>query len=514
MRSTTPAASRWRRRRRRRFHAARPYCGAHDIDRWCVGKRPRCGSAPCHVARWRTGRCRGARTGCAFRLRAPVSPLTPSRNRSCRVAGGGSGSWSNNVPFCPAPAGRRGGLELRAVGEGQRRDRLSHVIRLPRSRPEPSFNAPSAMGTPSSLSFAVVAGMPVAVVPALAVLTPSSFVRSSAVRLSLDESIEATIALRGGDVTCATSTAPAGAVPVPDEPTSTPRLRRSAASCAAALRAGSSTGVFVLADHAEPVVHRQRPERSDLAVGAVGVLPGGEVPLRVVARVVAHDPAGDPADAFGDDRVGEGLEAGGHVALRLALGLEEGHIVAGGENGIAAADEPDQSTVPSAGCRRRASGRSSQVRGSPAPPARAASRQAPIEDVALVVSDGGLLHLKTVPVPGGRVSAACGAARPLRPPPAPGPAAPTTAGSPPRHRGRRRPGAGIPARRRRRNDDGRDHGEPASTRRVVVLTPPPYGGDGGHGARGARARGRREWPTARSSGRTRARRAARHCRGR
>ncbi len=96
---------------------------------------------------------------------------------------------------------------------------------------------------------AVVAATPARVVPALAAFTPISLVSSSAVRLSLDDSIEATMACSGGDVTWAISTAPAGAVPVSEEPTSTPRVRSRSASSVAAFNAGSSTGTFRLGDH-------------------------------------------------------------------------------------------------------------------------------------------------------------------------------------------------------------------------------------------------------------------------
>ena len=91
---------------------------------------------------------------------------------------------------------------------------------------------------------------------------------------------------------------------------------------------------------AEAVVHGERTERADLAVGAVRVLPRRDVPDGVVAGVVADDPAGDPADALGDDASARAFEAGGDVTLRLGLGLEEGAVLAGGEHGIAAADQP------------------------------------------------------------------------------------------------------------------------------------------------------------------------------
>ena len=86
------------------------------------------------------------------------------------------------------------------------------MTRLPWSRPEPSLSAPSASGTPSSLSLVAIAASPAAVVPSFAALQPISLVSSSAVRLSLDESIDAHDVVQRRRRIVATSVASGGTV--------------------------------------------------------------------------------------------------------------------------------------------------------------------------------------------------------------------------------------------------------------------------------------------------------------
>ena len=279
----------------------------------------------------------------------------------------------------------------------------------------------------------------------------------------------------------ATSTAPAGAVPVPDAPTSTPR----AAQERGELRGGVAGGVVdrrlrVGGPRAEPVVHRERAERSDLAVGAVGVLPGGQVPLRVVARVVADDPAGDPADALGDDRVGERFEAGGHVALASCPAT-------GGTTRSRrwrARDRRRRRARPGRRCRRRAAAGATTLVGKVKSGPRIASAAAATSSFCVDAPMSGVSAWWAASGVVARLHDEAGAGRPARPrrappagavrrprrPPARAPAAPTTAGSsPPASRAspaRRR----NPRRRRRRTRrwPPRPRGDRPATRRVVV----------------------------------------------
>ena len=70
----------------------------------------------------------------------------------------------------------------------------------------------------------------------------------SAVRLSLDESIECTTSRSGGDDTDGDLGGVAGARAGAGRPTCTPRARSRSVSSAAALRVGSSTGTFRAGD--------------------------------------------------------------------------------------------------------------------------------------------------------------------------------------------------------------------------------------------------------------------------
>ena len=104
---------------------------------------------------------------------------------------------------------------------------------------------------------------------------------------------------------------------------------------------------------APAVVDGQRADRPDVAVGAVAVLPRGEVALRVVAGVVGDHAAGDLAYPLGDDGVGERLQRGGHVTAGLLLGLDERRVVGGGQHRVARPDQPEAVDAASSGRRRR-----------------------------------------------------------------------------------------------------------------------------------------------------------------
>ena len=88
------------------------------------------------------------------RSTTPVSPVTPSRDRSCRGSFPRAASRGTRRPVCRSTGDRETVVErgeLGSLSEGERGDEVPHVTRLPRSRPEPSFSAPSARGTPELL---------------------------------------------------------------------------------------------------------------------------------------------------------------------------------------------------------------------------------------------------------------------------------------------------------------------------------------------------------------------------
>ena len=110
---------------------------------------------------------------------------------------------------------------------------------------------------------------------------------------SLVVSIDATISRSGGDVISATSTAPAGATPCDGAPhLHAPRreqlgeLRRRVER-----RVGRGTP---RAERLVAVVHRERAERADVAVGEVARRPPAHGALLVVARVVADHAVAAP----------------------------------------------------------------------------------------------------------------------------------------------------------------------------------------------------------------------------
>ena len=103
--------------------------------------------------------------------------------------------------------------------------RVRQVTWLPRSSPDPSVSRSPSWATPSSVSLATIAAVPAAVVPCCDARTPSSLVNISALRLSLELSIDEMTVLRGGELTLAIGALWAGATPRVMAPTWTPRRR-------------------------------------------------------------------------------------------------------------------------------------------------------------------------------------------------------------------------------------------------------------------------------------------------
>ena len=245
-------------------------------------------------------------------------------------------------------------------------------------------------------------------------------------------------------------------------------------SSVAALRVRGRRPAPCAGDHdAEPVVHGERTDRPDVAVGVVAVLPGRDVALLVVAGVVADHPAGDAAcTPLATIGVGQRLEAGGDVALGLALRLQERGVVAGGEHRVAPADEPEL-VDGAVGGPPGATTRVWNVESGPRIDSAAAATSsfwvdAPMSGVSaswVATAWSPAATTKQVPSPGGcrRARPAGAARRPLRRP-ARARAAPTTTAWRRPAWGGRRAGAAIAARER---DDER---ETAPTRAALATT--------------------------------------------
>ncbi len=119
------------------------------------------------------------------------------------------------------------------------------MARLPGSRPEPSTIATPGRAVPLRAATSRMTATPAAVEPPLPDRTPSSFVSSSAVWLSLNCSIWRTTSRSGADAVDATVVAPAGAVPEAGSPTTvTPRRRSRSVMMRAAFWAGSAARSF------------------------------------------------------------------------------------------------------------------------------------------------------------------------------------------------------------------------------------------------------------------------------
>ena len=159
----------------------------------------------------------------------PASPLTPLSEpvlpRILPASGVSTSSSNERAADCPATgspsqsvlAARAGRRAPRAADERHARDPVA------RGRPEPSASSTSSTGTPSSFSLAEDRGRAGRGRALLRACTPSSLVNSSALRLSLELSIDPTTSFSGGEVTLATAAASAGAVPRVGAPTCTPR---------------------------------------------------------------------------------------------------------------------------------------------------------------------------------------------------------------------------------------------------------------------------------------------------
>ncbi len=183
------------------------------------------------------------------RSKTPVRPVTPSREPVLprKLPSSGVPTKSpTRVPLRPAT-----GRPSYSVANSERWARVSaatrvaQVTRLPRSRPEPSFSAPSATGTPSSLSLAVIAAIPAAGRALLrrlhAELLGEHLRREVVARR--EHRVHARRAAQATRPRRSRSRSPARH-PCSGEPTCTPRARSSSVSSAAALRVGSSTGTL------------------------------------------------------------------------------------------------------------------------------------------------------------------------------------------------------------------------------------------------------------------------------
>ena len=147
------------------------------------------------------------------------------------------------------------------------------------------------------------------------------------------------IRLSGGELTLATGVPSAGAAPrvgVAD-------LHAARGEQARQLARGVHRGIvhhdLARCPRLKAVIDGERTERTDVAVDVIRVLPRRHVPDVVVPRVVGDDATGDALHTGVDDVVGERVEAGGDVALRVRLRLEIVVVLVGGEHRIPTADQ-------------------------------------------------------------------------------------------------------------------------------------------------------------------------------
>ena len=210
----------------------------------------------------------------------PVSPLTPSSEPVLPRNLPAERGADELVVERAVHAGDRQAVVERGepgpVGEAERGDEVGagHPVAAVEARAVDERAAGDRHArAPGSL--AVVAATPAAVVPVLGRLDADLLgeqLRGEVVarRRASRPRWPASVARS----TWAISTAPAGAVPVPDEPTATPRARsRSASSRRGVRRWVVDRHLAAGCPRAEPVVHGERAERADFAIGAVGALP-------------------------------------------------------------------------------------------------------------------------------------------------------------------------------------------------------------------------------------------------
>ncbi len=108
----------------------------------------------------------------------------------------------------------------------------------------------------------------------------------------------------------------------------------------AAKEGGSVLSVEIGRPGLDPFVERQGGQLPDLLVLAVRRRPGRKVPELVIAAVVAPDPAGNRGDAGLDHGVGHRIERCPRVGAHPGPGGLVGDVFGGGEEGIAAASQP------------------------------------------------------------------------------------------------------------------------------------------------------------------------------